>query len=169
MKVFPNGSIINISTTVAVKENKSSYAKVKLKLQNWIVDNRQFNLISGVFVDYPSFGQMKLLEKITLLPVIFLPLSQNIIYLSSISVLAYTIKMIITEKIKFKNFNILCACQPVEIKELIKKICVKKNIRKTKVINFPFEIALIIFKSIDFIFQITRFEEKLLVCKKAKF
>ena len=76
--------------------------------------------------------------------------------------------MIITEKIKFKNFNILCACQPVEIKELIKKICVKKNIRKTKVINFPFEIALIIFKSIDFIFQITRFEEKLIGLQKSK-
>ena len=77
LSVFPKSKIIHPSTTVATLSNKSSYSQVKLNLEKWVHANNHYNLICGIFVDYPCFGQAEFLKKISLSPIIFLPCKIN--------------------------------------------------------------------------------------------
>ena len=159
---FPNASIMNISTTVAKEQNQSSYSQVKTKLEKWIEEKEYYNLICGIFIDSPSFGQMRILEKISKLPFIFFPCKNNYVYLSSVSILAFNIKKIIMEQDKFKDSYVLCCCQPMKIYSLIKMIGMLYNQNAPKVFNFPYKPALILCQIIDWLTKSTRFEEKIL-------
>jgi flavodoxin len=159
---FNDSTIINISTTVAHKENPSSYSQVKLKIQDWLEKKNHISLVCGIFIDFPSFGQNKILEKISKYPILFIPCKYSSVYLSSISILIYTINNILSDRTKFENKSILCCTQPILFYNLIEKMGDIYYGKAPIVFNLPFKPVLFLFKLMDRLLIKSRLEEKLL-------